>query len=58
MGTSLVGSTKWVGGVISTDNKIYGIPFDATQILIIQDDNTASLNIPLKRAISAHYNKF
>ena len=35
MGASLTGSAKWYGGVLGDDGKIYGIPYDATDILII-----------------------
>ena len=35
MGASLSGSAKWDGGVLGPDGKIYGIPRDSTDILII-----------------------
>jgi hypothetical protein len=35
MGATLTGSTKWYGGVLGPDGKIYGIPYNATDILII-----------------------
>ena len=35
MGATLSDSSKWVGGVLGPDGKIYGIPFYATDILII-----------------------
>ena len=35
MGADLSGSTKWFGGVLGPDGKIYGIPFNSTDILII-----------------------
>ena len=35
MGATLTGTNKWVGGVLGPDGKIYGIPNDATDILVI-----------------------
>jgi len=35
MGASLAGTDKWIGGVLGPDGKIYGIPFNSTDILII-----------------------
>ncbi len=35
MSATLTGSVKWTGGVLGPDGKIYGIPYDATDILII-----------------------
>ncbi len=35
MGASLSDSTKWLGGVLGPDGKIYGIPNSSTDILII-----------------------
>ena len=35
MGASLNGANKWYGGVLGPDGKIYGIPVNATDILII-----------------------
>ena len=32
---SLTGTNKWVGGVLAPNGKIYGIPFDSTQVLEI-----------------------
>jgi hypothetical protein len=35
MGATLSGATKWVGGVLGPDGKVYGIPYNAADILII-----------------------
>ena len=35
MGATLSGGNKWFGGVLGPDGKIYGIPYDATDILVI-----------------------
>jgi len=35
MGADLTGSDKWYGGVLGPDGKIYGIPRNATDILVI-----------------------
>jgi len=35
LGATLTGSNKWYGGVLGPDGKIYGIPLNATDILII-----------------------
>ncbi len=35
MGADLSGTSKWIGGALGPDGKIYGIPYDSTDILII-----------------------
>jgi len=35
MGATLTGTIKWAGGVLAPNGKIYGIPFNSTDILII-----------------------
>ena len=35
MGVSLIGNTKWRGGVLGNNGKIYGIPYSSVDILII-----------------------
>jgi hypothetical protein len=35
MGATLSGASKWEGGVLGSNNKIYGIPYSSTDILII-----------------------
>jgi hypothetical protein len=35
LGATLTGNNKWFGGVLGPDGKIYGIPSDSTDILII-----------------------
>ena len=41
--TGLSGTGKWLGGVLAPNGKIYGIPLDATSVLIIDPaSNTAN----------------
>lgn len=35
MGATLSGAAKWIGGVLGPDGNIYGMPFNGTDILII-----------------------
>ena len=35
MGADLSGTSRWTGGVLGPDGKIYGIPYSSTDILII-----------------------
>jgi len=35
LGASLSGTIKWFGGALGVDAKIYGMPFDSTDILAI-----------------------
>jgi len=45
LGANLAGARKWWGGVLSPDGKIYCIPFDAQDVLIIDPvNNTATRN--------------
>ena len=39
---SLVGATKWIGGVLASNGKIYGIPADTTSILEIDPSNNST----------------
>ena len=40
--TGLSGGTKWFGGVLAPNGKIYGIPYNSTSVLIIDPvTNTA-----------------
>ena len=41
---NLTGTTKWVGGVLAPNGKIYGIPLNATQILEF-DPSTGTTNL-------------
>jgi len=41
---SLSGTDKWFGGVLAPNGKIYGIPFNATQILEF-DPSTGTINL-------------
>jgi alpha-tubulin suppressor-like RCC1 family protein len=44
MGADLTGEAKWFGGVLGPDGKIYGIPLNATDILIIDPANGTATN--------------
>ena len=54
MGATLTDTGKWVGGVLGPDGKIYGLPYNATDILIIGDGDAP----PLQAALSGWLNKF
>jgi len=54
MGASLSGALKWIGGVLGPDGKIYGIPFDATDILQIGTGTPGDL----QALMSGWVNKF
>lgn len=47
--------TKWAGGVLGPDEKIYGIPFDSTDILVTNHYRNAPVGAI---AVSPYYNKF
>ena len=34
--TGLSGTVKWAGGVLAPNGKIYGIPLDASSVLILE----------------------
>ena len=54
MGATLTDTSKWYGGVLGPDGKIYGLPYNATDILIIGDGDAP----PLQAALSGWLNKF
>ena len=58
MGADLTGSTKWYGGVLAPNGKIYGIVYTTSNILTITPELNTSYNIPLETCMSAYYNKF
>lgn len=55
-GPTGVGATRWWGATAALNGMIYGIPFTATQVLVIDPCAHGRLNpnVPL----SAFYNKF
>lgn len=63
---SLAGATKWVGGVLAPNGKIYGIPFDSTTVLEIfnlgiqdaADNNIPALNLLASSAYNRFHNKY
>ena len=55
MGAPLTGTAKWYGGVLGPDGKIYGIPYSATDILIV-DPIAGKFNANL--LLSGYLNKF
>jgi len=65
---SLSGSNKWIGGVLAPNGKIYGIPYNSTQILEIEPSTglvtNEMINIPspisglATSEYNQHQNKF
>jgi hypothetical protein len=41
---NLSGTSKWLGGVLAPNGKIYGIPYNSTQVLEI-DPNTKTVSL-------------
>jgi hypothetical protein len=41
-GLTLTDGSKWVGGVLAPNGKIYGIPLDATDVLVINPENNTA----------------
>ena len=58
LNATMTDGSKWVGGVLGLDEKIYTTPEDSSDLLVIEKDNFIANKIQLKRGISAHYNKF
>lgn len=58
MGATLTGGDKWIGGVLAPNGKIYGIPYESTDILQTTPELNTSCNLPLETCMSAYYNKF
>jgi hypothetical protein len=54
LGASLTGTDKWYGGVLGPDGKIYGIPRNATDILVTSHYRAAPVG---DIAISPYLNK-
>ena len=52
MGASLSGLYKWGGGVLGPDGKIYGIPTDAADILVIDPDAGTATRSAMGAALS------
>jgi hypothetical protein len=57
MGATLSGASKWIGGVLGPDGRIYGIPLDSTDILIIEDVDVTR-NYGGRVLLSTFLNKF
>ena len=55
MGATLTGTSKWYGGVLGPDGKIYGMPYDSTDILIISFNVAQPL--PKSLILSPYLNK-
>ena len=58
MGATLTGTNKWYGGVLAPNGKIYGIPFNSTDILTITPDFSPTTYVPMDICLSSYYNKF
>lgn len=56
LGTGISGNTKWFGAVLAPNGKIYCVPFNAQDILIIDKaENVPPL--PVGVVLSPHLNK-
>ncbi len=53
---SLSGTVKWQGGVLAPDGKIYGIPYNSTQVLEI--GTALPSNLPNNQVLSRYINKY
>ncbi len=51
-----VGGTKWYGGVLAPNGKIYGMPRDSDSVLIIDQKANGIFCDPV--SMSAYFNKF
>jgi hypothetical protein len=54
MGATLNDTSKWYGGVLGPDGKIYCVPAYSTDILIVQSSGT----MPTRVLLSSNLNKF
>jgi hypothetical protein len=54
MGATLSDSSKWLGGVLGPDGKIYGIPYSTTDILVMHHPT----RLPTHLALHPALNKF
>ncbi len=57
MGATLTGTDEWAGGVLGPDGKIYGMPRNSTDILIIDAPGTAENPNLRNAALSPYLNK-
>ena len=57
MGANLSDASKWVGGVLGPDGKIYGIPRNSTSILQISPISDR-IGLPRDILLSPYLNKF
>jgi hypothetical protein len=57
MGATLSGTGNWRGGVLGPDGRIYGIPVNSTDILIIEDVDVTR-NYGGRVLLSTFLNKF
>ncbi len=61
---SFSGSNKWIGGVLAPNGKIYGIPYDSTQVLEISGVGSALSNSdwnipsPVSGLSTSSYNRY
>ena len=55
MGADLSGGYKWFGGVLGNDGKIYGIPFNSTDILIIDPSTGTATRSAMGASLSGSY---
>ena len=56
MGTSLSGYSKYTGGVLAPNGKIYCVPHESTDILIINKHSSVPV-LDIKDCLSPHLNK-
>jgi hypothetical protein len=52
---SLSGTSKWYGGVLAPNGKIYGIPSNSTTVLVIGNTNISQ---DINKVCSRYLNKF
>ena len=57
MGADLSGYNKYAGGVLAPNGKIYCVPYNATDILIINKHSSVPA-LDIKDCLNPHLNKF
>ena len=55
MGASLSGTSKWIGGVLGGDGKIYCTPTNSSDILIIDPANQTATRSNMGASLNSNY---